>query len=295
MLLTAALLLACSTPPQSDAPALRGDRHCRGPRPGGGPAALRDHRRPRRRRGTAPWSSRGTPPPLRGAPRRPGAMRSPRGPGGPSAGSSPPRTPTAGTRSARRPSSAPKTAPFVNDCAWHLWQGDLKVILGPRIRRDLHRSLAPARRLHDTWLPVVGGQTDFEMRFWPPLLRDGHRVPAQYRDGVGARASSPSTGPAAATPSRTSTSAESSITSRNPRAPPHSAPSTHPTPTPYLPRCTTPPRAPTPLLQQVLDEQYEKVCVRKDHSLIEEGVSTPDAWARAMAAAASGEPLPHDP
>jgi hypothetical protein len=55
---------------------------------------------------------------------------------------------------------------FQNDCTWHLWQDELRAVLGPPRKRDLVASLPAARRLHDTWAARLQDGGDFELRYW---------------------------------------------------------------------------------------------------------------------------------
>jgi hypothetical protein len=55
---------------------------------------------------------------------------------------------------------------FANDCTWHLWQGELRTVVGPPRKRDLLTSLPAARRLHDKWAERLQDGGDFELRYW---------------------------------------------------------------------------------------------------------------------------------
>ena len=55
---------------------------------------------------------------------------------------------------------------FSDDCAQHLWQGDLQALIARKGSARLPERLDKAQRLYDTWLPHLGATSDFGHRFW---------------------------------------------------------------------------------------------------------------------------------
>jgi hypothetical protein len=71
-------------------------------------------------------------------------------------------------------------APFVDDCAQHLWQRDLHELIHGRGPGAFLEVLPQARALHDRWAPLLAQKTDFEGRFWSRYYQNGF-------EGVGLR------------------------------------------------------------------------------------------------------------
>jgi hypothetical protein len=73
-----------------------------------------------------------------------------------------------------------RSGPFTEDCAQHLWQGEVHRLIHDRGPVAFGLQLPAARRAHDAWAARLGAGEAFSSRFWAKYYQNGF-------EGVGAR------------------------------------------------------------------------------------------------------------
>jgi len=73
-----------------------------------------------------------------------------------------------------------RSGPFAEDCAQHLWQGEVYRLIHDRGPVAFGPQLSAARRAHDAWAARLGAGEAFSSRFWAKYYQNGF-------EGVGAR------------------------------------------------------------------------------------------------------------
>jgi len=66
-----------------------------------------------------------------------------------------------------------KSQAFVDDCAQHLWQSEVRALVHRQGSRGFAHAIPAAQAVHARWQPLLGEQTDFEQRFWVKFFQNG--------------------------------------------------------------------------------------------------------------------------
>lgn len=78
--------------------------------------------------------------------------------------------------------SCGRAGPFKEDCAQHLWQGDVHRLIHRAGPQAFGPVLPKAHKLHERWAPLVGGWSDFDSRFWAKFYQNGFEGAASFVD-----------------------------------------------------------------------------------------------------------------
>jgi len=66
-----------------------------------------------------------------------------------------------------------RSGAFVDDCAQHLWQSEVRALIHRRGSRSFSDALPAAEAVHTRWSPLLASTTDFDARFWAKFFQNG--------------------------------------------------------------------------------------------------------------------------
>ncbi len=66
-----------------------------------------------------------------------------------------------------------RTGPFMDDCAQHLWQGDVRELIHPHGPAGFAKTLPRAAAIHARWAATLGDTDALRQRFWARYFANG--------------------------------------------------------------------------------------------------------------------------